>query len=391
MGVIGRNAEVGVLVDAIKRVNHDRQREVVLISGEAGLGKTTVVAEAARAMFDEGACVLFGHCEEELATPYQLFSEALGRYVADADEAELIAHIESHGSELSRLIPALSSRITKPPPSNATDSDSERFLLFAAVAGTLATMSQHRPVVLVFDDLQWADRGSLLLLHHVAASDIPTRLLILGAYRDNELPHAHALVEMLGALRRLDGVTRIELSGLDKAGVTALMEASVGHSLDDQAGLASAIYRETDGNPFFVSEVLRNLLESGSIRQDATGRWISEDSVGALILPESVHDVIGARVVRLGRESERILSLAAVIGRDFDLDLLALAAGVSEDQLLDVLDSATRVALVREQAEFPGQYSFAHALIQRTLYEDLGPTRRARAHRLASIIRPTPR
>ena len=382
VGVVGRSSEFELITDAAKAVSGEGRRQVLLVSGEAGQGKSTLMATAARSAFDSGAQVLFGHSEEDLATPYQLFAEAIGHYVSHAPEAELIAHVESHGSELSRLVPALSSRIPDLPPSNATDSDSERFLLFAAVVGILATMSQHRPVVLVFDDLQWADKGSLLLLHHVAASDVPTRLLILGAYRDSELPHAHALVETLGALRRLDGINRIELSGLDEAGVMALMEAAAGHSLDDQVGLARAIFRETDGNPFFVSEVLRNLFESGSIRQDATGRWISEDSVGAMILPESVHDVIGARVVRLGKESERILSLAAVIGRDFDLDLLALAAGVSEDQLLDVLDSATAVALVREQAESPGQYSFAHTLIQRTLYEDLGPTRRTRAHRL---------
>ena len=146
-------------------------------------------------------------------------------------------------------------------------------------------------------------------------------------------------------------------------------------------GLAHAVYRETDGNPFFVSEMLRHLSETGAIYQDATGRWVAEDSLEQMALPDSVREVIGARVGRLGQDAERVLSLAAVIGRDFDLDLLARATKTSEDELLDILEAAAAVALVRELRRRPGRYNFAHALIQHTLYEDLGPTRRARAHR----------
>ena len=141
------------------------------------------------------------------------------------------------------------------------------------------------------------------------------------------------------------------------------------------------MYRETDGNPFFVSEVLRHLAETGAISQDAAGRWVADDSLEQMALPDSVREVIGARVGRLGPDAERVLSMAAVIGRDFDLDLLARATKTSEDELLDILDAAAAVALVRELADTPGRYNFAHALIQHTLYEDLGPTRRARAHR----------
>ena len=122
------------------------------------MGKTTVVAEAARSAFDAGACVLFGHCEEDLATPYQLFAEALSHYVTHAPEGQLLAHVEAHGSELSRVVPALASRIPDLPPSKATDADTERFLLFAAVVGLLTMASEHQPIVLVLDDLQWADK-----------------------------------------------------------------------------------------------------------------------------------------------------------------------------------------------------------------------------------------
>ncbi|MEJ7720749.1 MAG: AAA family ATPase [Ilumatobacteraceae bacterium] len=381
-GVVGREAEMVAMLDAFKRVAGGEGREVFLISGEAGLGKTTLAAETARAASDGGACVLFGHCEEDLATPYQLFAEALGHYVTHAPEEQLVAHVDAHGSELVRLVPALSSRLPGLPPSKATDADTERYQLFAAVVGLLAVVSQHQPVVVVLDDLQWADKASLQLLRHLIAADQPMRLLVLGSYRDSELSRSHPLLETLAGLHREHGVARIELTGLDDTGVISLMEAAAGHTLDDAAvGLARAVYRETDGNPFFVSEMLRHLSETGAIYQDSTGRWVTGDTLEQLALPDSVRVVIGARAGRLGRDAERVLSLAAVIGRDFDLDVLARATETSEDELLDVLDAATAASLVRELADTPGHYNFAHALIQHTLYEDLGLTRQGRAHR----------
>jgi len=385
MGVVGRESELEAIADATKRVTGGEGREVLVISGEAGLGKTTLVAEAARAAFDSGSCVLFGHCEEDLATPYQLFAEALGHYVSHATEDQLIAHVEVHGSQLARLVPALATRIPDLPPLKATDPDTERYLLFASVVGLLVTLSEHQPVVLVLDDLQWADAGSLQLLCHLTGSDQPARILVLGAYRDTEITHTHPLLETLAALRRQLRVGRVELTGLDDNGVVALMEATAGYALDDAAvSLAHAVYRETDGNPFFVGEVLRHLSETGTIYQDTTGRWVAVDSIGDMALPDSIREVIGARVGRLGTSAGRVLSLAAVIGRDFDLDVLARAAGISEDELLDVLDTAAAAALVRELPATPGRYSFAHALIQHTMYADLGPTRRARAHRVVA-------
>ena len=163
------------------------------------------------------------------------------------------------------------------------------------------------------------------------------------------------------------------------------MEAAAGQALDD-AGvrLAHAVYRETDGNPFFVSEVLRHLSETGAIYQDADGRWMADATLEEMQLPESVRVVIGARVGRLGADAGRVLSVASVIGRDFDLDLLARATDTAEDDLLDILEAAAAVSLVREPSDAAGRYNFAHALIQHTLYEDMGANRRARAHRLVA-------
>ncbi len=381
-GVVGRQAEIAAIAAARGRVAGGEGCETLLISGEAGLGKTTLAAEAARAAFGDGCCVLSGHCEEDLATPYQLFAEALSHFVAHAGERHLRAFADQHGADLARLVPALAGRIPGLPASKATDPDTERYLLFAAVVGLLAALSRAQPVVLVLDDLQWADEGSLLMLRHLAAAGQVTRVLILGTYRDAGPAGPHPLTDTLAALHRQSRISRIELAGLDDAGVVALLEAAAGYALDDAGvSLARAVYRETDGNPFFVSEVLRHLSETGAIYRDVAGRWTSAAALEQMALPESVRVVIAARVGRLGRDAARALSVAAVIGRDFDLDLLALATGTSEDELLDVLDAAAAVTLVREPPGLAGRYSFAHALIQHTLYEDLGPTRRARAHR----------
>ncbi len=379
--VVSRETQLEKLAEALRRVADGGGREILLITGEAGLGKTTLMAEAARAAFDDGAYVLFGHCEENLATPYQLFAEAIGHYVTYAAGEQLVANVEAHGPELVRLAPALASRMPELAVSRATDAETERFLLFAAVVELLASVSADRPVVLVFDDLQWADDGSLLLLRHVSEASRAMRVLILGTFRNTELSLSLPLLDTMADIRRHGGISRIELSGLDATGVTALMEAAAGHSLDGEAAsLAAAVYRETDGNPFFVTEILRHLRETGAIYRDATGRWHPDPSVSMATLPDSVREVVHARVRRLGPDAERVLSLAAVMGRDFDFDLLVRASGASEDELLDILDAAEAVALVRELGDSPGRFSFAHALIQHTLYESLGRTRRSRAH-----------
>ena len=230
LAVVGRSTELELLGSAVKRVAEAEGREVLLIAGEAGVGKTTLVAEVAQSAFDDGTCVLFGHCEEDLTAPYQLFAEALGHYVTYAPEDQLLAHVDAHGSEIARLVPALASRVPGLPPTTPTDADTERYLLFGAVVDLLASASHHQPIILAFDDLQWADKGSLLLLRHRGLdrpAHAPGRARHLPRQRVVLTPHA--LVDTLGALHRQSGVTRIDLTGLDDTGVVAVMEAAAGH------------------------------------------------------------------------------------------------------------------------------------------------------------------
>ena len=382
VGVIGRSEELEILDAAFKRVSAGDGREVVLIAGEAGMGKTTIASEFARGAHGQGATVLFGHCQEETGAPYQPFREAIGHYVTHAPDAVLTRHVEFSGPHLGLMIRALGSRLGFTPSSTTADPEAERYLVFAAAVDLLMRASEDQALVIVLDDLQWADKQSLQLLRHVVASIEPLRVLIVVTYRSTDLAQSDPLVEILAALRREPGVSRIDLKGLGDADLVTFLERSKGAELGEaDLSLARALYRETDGNPFFVTEVLHHLADTGQLGNGMPDVVSVEHGAQSWLLPDSVREVVSARVGRLGDPAKQVLAVAAVIGRDFDVEVLAAVANRSEDELLDVLDAAHATALVREVSDVPGHYVFTHALIRRTLYDELGVTRRARVHR----------
>lgn len=377
--VMGRQHEEDLLLQAFKRSAAGDGRNVVMLSGEPGVGKSTLVAWLARQAHELGAAVLFGHCDEEIQVGYQAFAEALGHYVTHVDESLLRAHIDAEGPELALMVPRVTRRLGALP--SRTDQTTERHLLFSSVVGLCSRASQLQPLVLILDDLQWSDLESLHLLRHLISESEEMRLMVITTYRP-QLPNTHPLLQILASLRREHGVNYMSLEGFDEAGVVAFIESAAGHSLPEELEqFASVIFKETDGNPFFVSEVLRHLSETGVLYQGEGGQWQTRGSLEALTLPQSVRQVIGARIARLGDAAVKILSVAAVAGREFELPLLVEVAGQSEDDLVDLLAEATEAALVQEATDCPGRYRFAHALIAHTLYQELGPTRRARAHR----------
>jgi class 3 adenylate cyclase len=377
---VGRSAEREVFDQAWKRA-HTGTRQVVLVAGEPGVGKTRLATEAALAAHAGGATVLLGVCDEDLAVPYQPFVEALRHYVAVSADDELVEAATTRGGELVRLVPELRQRLPGLPPPEAADPDTERYLLFEAVAGFLAAASGARPIVLVLDDLHWATKPTLLLLRHVVRHASPMALLVIGTYRDSDLTRGHPLTELLADLRRESGVERLLLRGLSDAEVVTFMEALAGHELGSaDLGFAHAVYAETDGSPFFMREILRHLIEARAVTQE-DGRWGFRGDLTTLGIPESVREVIGRRLWRLGEDVNQLLSLAAVIGRDFDVAVLAAVAGVGQHAAIDTLAEAAGAGLVREVSGLPGRFTFVHALIRHTLYEEVGGARRMELHR----------
>ena len=343
-------------------------RHALLVSGEPGIGKTQFVAHGARQLYASGGIVLYGHCPEELAAPYGPWIEALTPFVEHASDEILSTYVTRHGGELSRIVPALLDHAPDAPAPSRTDPESERYLLFAAVLGLLDQASAVAPTVLVLEDLHWADTSTLALLKHVLAETSRTQLMLLATYRDSDLAPEHPLPGLLADLRREERIDRVRLSGLGVEEIVALMEEA-----DVRTAMAHALASETDGNPFFVGEMLRHLSERAE-GLDST----PQAQRGALEFPQSVRDVIIRRVERLGEDCRRLLCWASVIGHQFRFELLAGTVGGDEDALLDLLDRAVQARLVEER---PGSFEFAHDLINHVLYATLGANRRSRMHR----------
>lgn len=363
-------------------------RRVVMVAGEPGIGKTRLATYLALKAHGEGARVLYGHCDEDMGASYQPWVQALGGLIEHCASGVLSAHVDRQGGELARLVPELARRVPDVPAPRLSDPETERYLLFAAIVDLLARATAAEPMVVLLDDLHWADKPTLLLLRHVAANATDSRLLLVGTYRDTDTAAGHPLTSLLADLRREQGMEWVQLSGLAQPEVEELIAAAAGHELDaDGIRLAQALRRESDGNPFFMAEILRHLLESGGIVQRDDGRYTVSADITDLGIPRSVRDVIGQRVHRLGEDAMEALSAAAVIGREFDIDVLSAATGHTEDELLVSLEAAIAGSVLRENPQSPGAFVFAHALINHTLYENLSRTRRARLHaRIAAAI-----
>jgi class 3 adenylate cyclase/DNA-binding CsgD family transcriptional regulator len=377
---VGRAAERERLTAAWKEAL-EGQRRVVLVGGEPGVGKSRLVSELARAVYEERAAVLYGTCDEELGLPYQAIAEALRTYAAVCPLEDLRLQLGPLGGELARLVPSLQDRIPDLSEPLRAEPETERYQLFEATVEFIARISEAAPVLLVMDDLHWAGKPTIVLLRHLVRSVGRKRLLVLGTYRDTEVPRGHPLVELLADLRREPGVERLALTGLDQSEVATLVETAAGHTLDaDDLVFARAVHAETEGNPFFVEEVLRHLAETGPVVR-RSGRWTTDRPVTELGIPAGVREVIGQRLALLPEAAEEVLAVAAVIGREFDVGLLSEASEVGEEIVLDVLEATEDARLITSTPGRLDRYAFSHALVRSTLYENLATARRLRLHR----------
>jgi class 3 adenylate cyclase/tetratricopeptide (TPR) repeat protein len=367
-GFVGREPQQKMLASSWDETAGGALR-IVLVAGEAGIGKTRLAAEFAARVHAKGAIVLAGRCDEDLAVPYQPFVEAL-RYFVNHTGDDLANRLGRYPGELSRLVPGLSGRVPDLPQPLKADPETERYRLFEAMASWLEAASEDDPLLLVLDDLHWATKPTILLLRHLLRADAPARLLVLGTYRQTDLARDAPLREFLADLHRGIDAERIALEGLEDAEVAALLADALGRPLSSaEVGVARRIRSETAGNAFFASELVRHVGEVGA----------PEDTV---VVPDSVREVVGRRLARLSDDTNSVLVAAAVTGTEFDVSLVGAVTQRSEADVLDALESATRMRLLEEAAL--DRYRFAHILVRETIYDGLTQSRRVRLHRLVA-------
>ena len=364
---VGRERELERLREAVDGALAGRG-SLQLLVGEPGIGKTRAAEELATYARVSGARVYWGRCREDEGAPaYWPWVQAIRSYARDADPVALAWQLGAGAAEVAQLIPEVAEKLDVEP-AKGSDSEEARFRLFDSVTTLMLGAARDRPIVLVLDDLHWADEPSLLLLRFAARELASSGLLILGTYRDVELGRHHPLARMLGEISGIEGSRRIPLKGLSVGAVERYLEMTAGAPAP--VGLAEAVQERTDGNPFFVGEVVRLLASEGNLT--------SGGSAAELQIPQGVREVIGRRLDRLSDETNGALRVAAVIGRDFDEELVWRVADMRPEQLMTAATEAIAERLVTDLSD--RHYSFAHALVRDTLYEELSPPKRSALH-----------
>jgi class 3 adenylate cyclase len=371
----GRRVELDRLESAWTRAR-DGVRQVALVAGEPGIGKTRLAAELLSWVSEDGVA-LYGRCDEEGIVPYQPFVEALRPSVAAYSAGTLHQRLHGLEQDLARVFPELLGRLPAQSRSFPSDAESERYRLFEAITAIVTGITATRSVILVLDDLHWADKPTVLLLRHILRSVQGAALLIVVCYREMELAADHPLTDLVADLRREPFVAWIGLDGLSETETRALLAAQAG--VEITSSLSAVLHDETGGNPLFLAELLRHLTETERLPlDDADGAQPID--ITALDLPDGVRDVVARRLRRLPSPVNDVLSLAAVIGMEFDAALIGRAAQQRTESVLEALDEATDARLVREHPDRTGRYAFSHALIRQTVYKQLRTARRAQLH-----------
>ena len=364
---VGRERELERLREAVDGALAGRG-SLQLLVGEPGIGKTRAAEELATYARVSGARVYWGRCREDEGAPaYWPWVQAIRSYARDTDPVALAWQLGAGAAEVAQLIPEVAEKLDVEP-AKGSDSEEARFRLFDSVTTLMLGAARDRPIVLVLDDLHWADEPSLLLLRFAARELTSSGLLILGTYRDVELGRHHPLARMLGEISGIEGSRRIPLKGLSVGAVERYIEMTSGAPAP--VGLAEAVQERTDGNPFFVGEVVRLLASEGKLT--------SGGSAAELQIPQGVREVIGRRLDRLSDETNAALRVAAVIGRDFDEELVWRVADMQPDQLMTAATEAVAERLVTDLGD--RHYLFSHALVRDTLYEELSPPKRSALH-----------
>jgi class 3 adenylate cyclase len=375
---VGREAEAHRLRAAFDDALSGRGR-ILLVVGEPGIGKTRTAEELATYAQMRSAQVLWGRCHEGDGAPaYWPWVNAIRAYVHAREPKLLASDMGPGAADIAEVISEVRERLPGLPVAPRLEPEQARFRLFESVTAFLRNASRTRPLVVMLDDLHWADKPSLLLLEFVAREIGTARLLVIGTYRDVELGRQHPLEQTLAELARHQQSERVLLRGLGEGDVARFIELTAGRT--PPPALVQAVFRETEGNPFFVTEVVRLLQSDGRLdRADQVASWSVE-------IPQGVRQVIGRRLSTLSERCNAVLTLAAVLGREFELRPLASVSELAIDAVAEALDEAEAARIVATMPPTAGRYRFSHALIRETLYNELRTAQRIRLHRRTAEV-----
>lgn len=354
----------------------------LLISGEPGIGKTRLVRELSTFVEISGGRSLIGYCYESERTPYGPIAQMVEATLKEGRLSDLPATVLA---DLLALVPEMRLQYPNVPANERLDPESEQRRIFDSIVTWFGALTRESQIMLVVDDVHWADSGSLSLLRHLARRLASRGALIVATYREVELDEALPFQEMLVELNRERLATRIKLARLDKKQTGDLLATLFAEEITPE--FLDGIYRETEGNPFFIEEVCKALVERGDLYFEG-GRWHRPD-MERLEIPQGIKVTIQSRLAKLSRQEQRILQAAAMLGREFEFEMLVVTSGSDEDDLIETLDRADRAQLVEEvqRPDVPRgtRFSFTHALIYSTLVSNLSTLRRQRLQRQVAL------
>ncbi len=374
---VGRDVEMARISDALEQVASGSGL-FLLLAGEPGIGKSRLAEEVVRHARTRGFRVWRGQCRStEGAPPYLPFVEILRQYIEDRPDDVLLDELGDYAAELSKLIPQLAGRLALAKEPIPLPPEQERYRLLEAIRHTFEQVARRRPTLLFMEDLQWADVATCLALRHIAGSAADVPILILGTGREEDLGDAGHLTEAIAEFSRLQRYARVNLSGLSASATESIL-ASAGRG-EPPSDLVQAVHDQTEGNPFFISELVSHLLAEGGML-DADGQWRADFRREDWDIPHTVRVVIQRRLEGLSEDTRRVLTLAAVVGRDFNYEIIDAICGMDAEILLDSLDESIRMGIIEQVERMAVGFRFAHHVMRQTIYEELPVLRKQRVH-----------
>jgi len=381
--LIDRVEEMNQLKEAVDRAIRG-EGGLLFLRGEAGIGKTRLTRELGAYARLRGMNVLYGRCPALLTMtgipPYILWSEVIRDYLHASTAEQLYRVIGFYPAEVSKLVPDLRQRLGAIPQSIQIDPEHERDRLFEAVSQFITNVSKEAPLLVVLDDLQWTDQSSPLLMHYLARGISRERLLLVGAYRDNEVDEKHPLSPVLTELNRERLLQAVPLKRMSLNDISEMIKQILEQD-DVPKEFCQPVYQKTGGNPFFVEEVIKSLIEQELIFREGN-RWKIKE-VSRIEFPETVKSVVKARISRLDEESRSILTAASFLGYDFSLEAIRAVTGFEENKLLELLEKILKTGLIKERAvRGEAAYSFADAVVRDVVHEEVSVSKHGRTHQV---------